>query len=93
MTVKEQLVAARKLIDTPEKWGQKEYVSEDAQRICASEALRRARGGEFFAQVNSPAYRALQSEMSGKLVCAFNDEHTHAEVLAAFDRAIAKEGN
>jgi hypothetical protein len=35
------------------------------------------------------AYRALERAMKPLTVPQYNDTHTHAEVLAAFDRAIA----
>ena len=86
MTVKEQLIAAKALIDKPEKWCQGNAI--DAQgRICASQALRTITGGGLA----DAEYEALADAMAGpgSLVCAWNDTHTHAEVIAAFDRAIA----
>lgn len=94
MSVKTILINAKALITDPAKWGQGSYVSEDGQRICASEALRLANAIAGFADhVWSPAYSALFKEMNAEdsstgTVCGWNDKHTHAEVLAAFDRAI-----
>jgi hypothetical protein len=41
----------------------------------------------IFGKVNDASYNFLATAM-GESVCEFNDGHTHAEVLAAFDKAI-----
>ena len=83
MSVREKLIAARALIDTEDKWTQHVYTTTDG-RICASKALQHV-GVHVF----SGPYKALAEAMGRKWVCDFNDTHTHEEVLAAFDQAIA----
>lgn len=94
MDAKQILIEAKKLIDTPERWltgvfartaGGKSVnpLSPDACRFCSIGAVWRIIG-----------YRdglheiGLFSAMGGD-VYHFNDTHTHGEVMAAFDRAIA----
>ena len=86
MSVRESLIAARALIDTPEKWikgssrnGQGGY--------CALGAMDKI-GPE------SGCYLALRSALPSEepgFVAAYNDlpTTTHADILALFDRAIA----
>jgi hypothetical protein len=88
------LIAARALIANSENWT-KRFMARDkdgkpvrstvpeAVCWCALGALRRICGSTF----GEPA-EILNEEM-GFSITAFNDLHTHAEVLAAFDRAIA----
>jgi len=84
MEPKEILIRARKLIEDPEHWGQGAFLQDG--KYCATGALiavgDRAPG--------TPAYQALYNAIDyiGQ-VCSWNDTHTHTEVLAAFDRAIA----
>lgn len=73
----EQLREARNLIDKPEKWSGAKY--NDHGRITAEQALSEA------CAINCWSY--LERAM-GEDIVQFNDTHTHAEVLAAFDRAI-----
>ena len=96
MTTREILIAARALIDTPEKWTQFESArningvgchprSPDAVCFCTLGAIDRA------CQDDLNDYKALQTLQSiVGMVANFNDSHTHAEVLAAFDEAIAR---
>lgn len=99
-TTREILVAARKLIEKPENWCQADYALDktgksvscfadegpDACAFCSSGAI-------FRVAIDSPllpdARMALVQAMDAD-IAYFNDKHTHAEVLAAFDRAIAK---
>lgn len=94
----EVLRAARALIDTPEKWTQGCYAKdakgnglppedEDAVCFCASGALRHV---DVDVDVCWPAFDALGLAVGGNII-EFNDSHSHADVLAAFDRAIAAE--
>ena len=83
MTTRETLIAARGLIDTPEKWCQDAY--ERDGRRCALAAVNQGwRGPE--------AYHALLIACGddAKSIGEWNDapERTHAEVMEAFDRAI-----
>ena len=100
MNTLETSKAARKLITTPENWTQGEYArdakgkglfrAQDASAVCwcAQGAIRKVYGEE---SDNLPAIGALKSVVDFPWsFTSFNDGHTHAEVLAAFDEAIAK---
>ena len=93
MTTVEVLRAARALIDTPEKWGQGDGLCDRGLR-CAAIAVWDAQG---IVAGSTLAHRALAQAMgldaaySCGVIFDFNDSHTHAEVMAAFDRAIANE--
>jgi hypothetical protein len=89
MTTKERLTLARGVIATPEKWCQGALLRVNGTR-CALGAL-------FFAGIADkgnydadPAYQALCRAMglTNGNMGYFNDNHTHAEVLEAFDKAI-----
>lgn len=103
MTPKEILIAARAKIEAPERWTQNveardingypvDLSSRAAVCWCSVGALN---------TVKSPypqwlaAWNALWQAFGGKYgtITRHNDESTHAEVLAAFDRAIAVAGD
>lgn len=96
----EMLRAARALIDTPEKWTQRQFakdaaghtidfVNPDAVCFCACGALRRLHGiNGRVERVLADAMSSPSGEVAAVRIVNFNDTHTHAEVLAAFDRAI-----
>lgn len=95
-TVKETLIAARALIDTPEKWI-KSFYSNHRGGFCALGAVTEV--------IDCPsAYRNCRSALQGALpvlpwitsrefgsVGFFNDHRntTHSDIMALFDRAIA----
>lgn len=86
-TTHEILIAARALIDTPKKWVKSAYHREKngLHSYCAAGAL---------ISVEAPgrtAYDCLAEAIGYRCVSDWNDapERTHAEVLAAFDKAIA----
>ena len=82
------LTEARKLIEDPADWTQGEE-SDGNGRRCAIRALADANGSdELLALTRPPSYRHLKAAMGDRMISAFNDSHSHAEVLAAFDRAI-----
>lgn len=85
MTTAEVLREARALIDTPEKWT-KGYRGE---RLCAVAAIASAAPRDWL-PAKYALNRALGREESVVLY-RWNDDPatTHADVLAAFDRAIA----
>lgn len=92
-TVADTLREAKALIDTPEKWTQGRWHSDGC--YCMGGAVARAATGEtepFAQDFRSPrtytARHALEAVIGGDIM-AFNDSHAHAEVMAAFDRAIA----
>jgi hypothetical protein len=88
LSAQDVLVKARALIEKPENWCQKRfYMIDDAGRAvawCAVGALE-----EFDPRLGC-AYEALLAATGCKCISDFNDAHTHSEVLAAFDRAIAE---
>lgn len=84
-SARDVLVQARRLIEDPAVWAQRDQV-KDPCRHCAYTAVFTVTEGEAgFNAANS----ALRRQMGGSPVVTFNDNHTHGEVLAAFDRAIA----
>jgi hypothetical protein len=99
MTVRDDLIAARALIDTPEKWVRGHYERQGC--YCALGAARKAlygttdwRPGEDWRGDDNHVTTALRRELSEEWhgsVDDFNDDPstTHADVLALFDRAIA----
>jgi hypothetical protein len=95
MTTLETLKAARELITPKRAWttgtlaktspeGKRvDYFSVDAKCWCSSGAIMRVNP-----QFNGWNY--LLDAMKTSTIPIFNDTHTHAEVLAAFDEAIAR---
>jgi hypothetical protein len=87
-----QLTVARALISTPEKWCQRGFKRGEA--FCASGTLRelQPRFDPYVYYQDSRAFRLLAQETTKKgfTVIGFNDYHTHGEVLAVFDAAIAE---
>lgn len=92
------LRAARQRIASPDQWCQGTYAqnasgdkvqSRDTRacRWCAKGALFAAGAQEH--DLYGPCLDILEPEMEDN-IADFNDHHTHPEVLAAFDRAIAK---
>ena len=100
MTPLETLKAARDLISDPARWTQGEYArdvngsgimpeDEDAFCFCSFGAIGKIYGlnedaAPFFHLANVCAKKFAQP------VIDFNDTHTHAEVMALFDAAIAE---
>ena len=85
----DDLRAARALIDTEDKWaanGFERFAHKrtGGERLCAVDAVNHCedprRRREMWA-----ALRKLIHEP----VSAFNDTHSHADIMALFDRAIA----
>ncbi len=100
MTPLETLKAARQLISDPAKWTQGELARDadgnetnpnydSATCFCAHGAIQYFTKDETL----SEADRLLIAVCSDEHDCyveEFNDTHTHAEVLALFDAAIAE---
>jgi hypothetical protein len=89
-TVKENLIAARALIDTPEKWVQGAF--EDGGGLCAIGACGVVTTGD--PQNWQPAERAallafVPAEVGSVMLYNDADTTTHADIMALFDRAIA----
>ena len=88
------LVQARKLIEKDGSWCH--TYADGKGGICAIHALQRARSIlNYHGEEEGPSYTALGKSIglnfpdSGCEIGRWNDTHTHADVLAAFDRAIA----
>lgn len=88
------LIKARALIAVPEKWGKgQRRIDRPIETCCAAEAIEEAeRAGDR----RMAAYHAIQRAAGIRKgvsipILDWNDapERTHADVLAAFDKAIA----
>lgn len=93
MNTVETLKAAKALISDPTKWTQGAYARDaegtvtdpfasDAACWCSVRSIVAVSREWFFAS------ESLLEKAIGGGVIRFNDMHTHAEVMAAFDRAI-----
>lgn len=90
MTVRENLIAAKARIDTPEKWakGSGSYMPENVtDPVCVLGACHQSRSEDEaveFLRGHIPA-------IFNRSFIRFNDHPvtTHADVMALFDRAIA----
>lgn len=87
MTLRDDLIAAKALIDTPDKWCKGRMYSRDG-RMCAFGALYcgfRSRDEDYV-----DALMLLNAQSPKGRLSAFNDapETTHADIMALFDRAI-----
>lgn len=87
MNTVDVLIAARKLIEKPENWCRETYET-DSGAYCAVGAISRAAvpDGDY-----GHALNVLEDVVGHGNIEVWNDAHTHAEVLAAFDAAIAAE--
>jgi len=84
----QKLIVARSLIDTPEKWTSAGWGK--LPRICLAHALCIANEGKIFDVVDGGLpQKLLQNLIGGRYIGAFNDTHTHEEVLELVDRGIA----
>lgn len=100
-TVKENLIAAKALIDTPEKWGKGNGFVPPHGCFCAESACAEVARISPDYVVKWRLWRALEDALPEpwKTRCAaaelsvhdFNDDPstTHADIMALFDRAIA----
>jgi hypothetical protein len=89
------LIAAKALINTPEKWCQRRMFDVSStwqQQACSRGALIRIIGINIIAPLAnsrlSMSINALTKVMGN--VGEYNDSHTHAEVMAMWDKAIAE---
>lgn len=103
MNAVEMLTKARGLISQEEKWTQGAFARDHkgeavneyetgAVQFCALGALNRI---EYDTRAEDPAVsvavKSLRAAISGRRLMTFNDDFqtAHADVMAAFDRAIA----
>lgn len=103
MTVRENLIAARALIDTPEKWVADGVFERDGC-YCAVGALEMANGKfthcGLLVEECDALWMALPDEhktgpepSKGDIFIYNDDVATHADIMALFDRAIAAQGD
>jgi len=101
MTPLETLKAARDLISDPARWTQGEYArdadgivirpwSKNATCFCAYGAIQRFTETEDAVSEADFFLKKTCTEKFQLDVVTLNDTHTHAEVLALFDAAIAE---
>lgn len=92
-TVKEILVAAKAIIANEENWTQGAYAKDkdgSSIGVSCSNAVCFCSIGAILKITISPfdAMKVLRKHMEDSII-NFNDGHTHKEVLAAWDEAIA----
>jgi hypothetical protein len=91
MTTHEILTRGREAISDPAHWIQNSLYNYNRTSFCSYAAVQVGAGDEPDWSYDNPAlsdaYRVLAGEMGD--ICGFNNTHTHDEVLAAWDRAIA----
>ena len=102
MTPLETLKAARQLISDPAKWTQGEFardatgyavrpINDDCVCFCALGAIAHVDKTHKLRGSAAEKYLSKLCEKSRNIsIGIFNDTHTHAEVLALFDAAIAE---
>lgn len=90
MTTADVLRAARALIFSPKDWCQENFHSTTGAH-CAIGAILEATGGWNETVTNADAMLCEAVGMNHDLwsFAKYNDEHSHADVMTAFDRAIA----
>lgn len=97
MTLREDLIAAKAMIDTPEKWGKGKYEPRPGC-YCALGAVAKVTGHDpNTAWLNGRASTCRNAlyEYTDVGIASFNDapDTTHADIMALFDRAIATAGD
>ncbi len=95
MSVKNDLIAAKALINTPKKWAKTPIAPKrKGEPMCAIRAVEKACKLGITDGYYSPAGEALRAALPvrfrGAGVGAYNDQKgvTHADIMALFDRAI-----
>jgi hypothetical protein len=83
--VVEVLQKARALIEKPEDWSPAGWSNDARTTRCAARAISHAHGVDEYSGGDAQAFF---QKVIGCYAGDFNDTHTHAEVLAAFDKAI-----
>ena len=103
MSVRDNLIAARALIDTPEKWNNSGSFGSDGC-FCAIGALEWSSGEWrnfiYYNPESAALWRALPDDFKlGSMpsvvdVFAYNDDAAeHADIMALYDRAIEAAGD
>ncbi|HWU19350.1 MAG TPA: hypothetical protein VN155_16840 [Devosia sp.] len=94
-TVKENLIAAKALIDMPEKWIKGTFhawMPSGTECFCLAGAVIEASSHDTDGLREAETISALVGALDGfDTVIGFNDAAatTHADIMALFDRAIA----
>jgi hypothetical protein len=88
MSVRANLIKAKALIDTPEKWARGQ-LRTNSGCLCALGAIGMVVGGEPF-RFDGPEKEALFMALPDgyDAVSNFNDERSHEDVMWLFSRAI-----
>lgn len=84
---------ARALIEKPERWCRGNYCIRRTGQRCAVGALREVTGDATHAPIEQGELCRLLAQAGGGMdypsdFTQWNDDHSHAEVMAAFDKAI-----
>lgn len=94
MDTKEILIKAKKLIENPDNWCQ--FSQFNGKGYCAVGAIRRVfegtdenMGNPIKSQEYVKYVKVLKPHVPHDNVAYYNNHHTHEEVLALFDKAIA----
>jgi hypothetical protein len=92
MTPLQILKIGRARISHPSAWSQGKMIREDGSRCALGSLLHEDKFEEIHYDAARYLARALgfigPTHECGSIVAAYNDNHTHAQVLAMFDRAI-----
>lgn len=97
MTIKQALIAARVLIAKKSRWIKGfmafnkqnrgvDATSLEACKFCVLGAIRHVAGE--WSPLEERCRERLESVIGDGFIATFNDNHTHAQVLAVFDKAI-----
>lgn len=96
MKTSEILTKAKELISDPENWIKENYHQNKNGKecFCSLGAIARSEGVSNFNSSGTKAASILKEVVIDDLqedqtFAIYNDEHTHEEVMAAFDKAIA----
>lgn len=89
-SVADVLRAARKLIDTPEKWGQgRETTVHGGKKLCAGLAFQRVTNRREAEYDRALQLFEIAADIPRHLsIPRWNDSHLHSEVMQTFDKAI-----
>jgi len=91
-SVKDVMIAAKKLIEKPENWWpghDRDPDPTDGEKACIQIAIFRVVDRDFGRDVELARAACDEMEVAiGGSIFKFNDTHSHAEVLAAFDNVI-----
>ena len=103
-TVLQLLTEGRELISDPKRWTTGEFARDEHERAvfvydpkavcwCSVGAIHKVEGPPTPSSGENtwPALRALHAATACRNIAKYNDTHSHAEVLAIWDKAIEQE--